>query len=189
MRVSGQGSVWTFPQHDQDLETPACGPPAFARPSSRPGHTIYTPLPPQQSPPFTATPQDREAPVRYLCTQGTFPWIGTKHTNVNTTPQPSPPQRGPHGSIASQYGRCTVNKDQIGLQGRPKPKPKPECQLKAKNTNASPLKNRFVPLSSSTLTSRQCPSFSVPTALSLVASSRFSSNFCHVNLARQFPLL
>lgn len=156
------------PRQGFDLEDPACGPPAFARPRrstlevdllrKRTSHTPPTTLSPYAHPLY-------RVPLEIVSARRYLPRIGPKGTNVNTTPQPASPPRGSHESIASQHGSRTANEDQAGLQGHQ------HYQLKTKGTDASPLKNRFVPFSSGTalrcslsclsgLTHRRCHFFS-----------------------------
>lgn len=89
------------------------------------------------TPTLYAHPPDR-VPLEIVFTRRYLSRIGREGTNVNTTPQPAPPSRGSHESIASQYGRRTVNKAQVGFQVYQ------QCCFKTKGTDASPLKNRFV---------------------------------------------
>lgn len=65
---------------------------------------------------FYSHPSHQAPPAPTSSPPGTY-LNRTEDTNVNTTPQPSPPSRGPHESIASQHGRRTANKAQVGPQG------------------------------------------------------------------------
>lgn len=89
-------------------------------------------------------------PCTRLYPQVHLPWNRIQDTNVNTTPQPSPPQRRPHESIASQHGRLTANKGKASLQGQQQQQhqqqqQQQQCHLQAKIPDAPSLKNRFVP--------------------------------------------
>ena len=120
---SGQGP----PSSELDL------PPSLPHPLP-PGHLDLVPLllgpAPGSRPPGRARPPPLGPPP---------PPGGTEDTNVNTTPEP--PRRTPEG-IASQHGYRyhDNNKSQVGLQGRRR-----QPHLEAEDTDAPPVKNRFVP--------------------------------------------